>query len=402
MHEPTPPSPAPDRDPPPPNGPRARRILKVAHLDNTYQGLYTGLGVKLETLQGFDDLDVVVIAPPGTPKPGEELPVPHFPVPIARTIRPLQDLRSIWRIYRICRRERFDIVHGHTAKAGVAGTIAAWLAGVPIIYQTYHGLPFYEGQSPLLNAFYRGLEWCACRLRRHVFSQNRRDLAECVKLMGDPRRVHFEGNGVHPERVRRQAQEHRAAGEAYFKSPGLRLLTASRLEAVKRPLDLVECVARLRDRGLQVCCVMAGSGPLHDAVQNRIAELELSDRIHLPGFVQHSHALIAACDIYMLTSEKEGIPRSVMEAMALAKPVVATDVLGTQEVVANGESGFLVPLGDVNALADRVAALAGDPDLRQRMGRAGAGRVETEFNDLRVARFLHDFYVRDFETLEQP
>lgn len=393
--------PAPQTDAAPlPAEPRAARVLKVAHLDNTYQGLYTGLGVKLETLQRYPDLDVAVIAPPGTPKPGEELPVRHLPVPIARTIRPLQDLRSIWRIYRICRRERFDIVHGHTAKAGVAGTIAAWLAGVPIIYQTYHGLPFYEGQSPLLNAAYRALEWCACRLRRHVFSQNRRDLAECLKLMGDPRRVHFEGNGVHPQRIRRQAAEHAAAGAAYYRGPGLRLLTASRLEAVKRPLDLVHGVARLRERGVAVCCVMAGSGPLREAVEKRIAELELSDCIHLPGFVQHSPALIAACDVYLLTSEKEGIPRSVMEAMALGRPVVATDVLGTQEVVVDGETGFLVRMGDVEGLADRVQQLAHDPDLRRRLGEAGAARIESYFDDTKVAAFLHDFYVRDANALE--
>jgi glycosyltransferase involved in cell wall biosynthesis len=97
--------------------------------------------------------------------------------------------------------------------------------------------------------------------------------------------------------------------------------------------------------------------------------------------------------VAVLTSEKEGIPRSLIEAMALSKPVVATDVLGTQELVADGETGFLTPFGDPEALAAKVRLLSDDPGLRQRMGDAGRARVEEDFNDVKIAAFLREFYI---------
>ena len=95
----------------------------------------------------------------------------------------------------------------------------------------------------------------------------------------------------------------------------------------------------------------------------------------------------------MLCSEKEGIPRVIMEAMALQKPVVATDVAGTRELVINGKTGFLVPLGDTDAMVEKVKLLAADASLRGKMGACGLRRVSEHFNDTKIAEFLHEFYV---------
>jgi glycosyltransferase involved in cell wall biosynthesis len=111
------------------------------------------------------------------------------------------------------------------------------------------------------------------------------------------------------------------------------------------------------------------------------------------GFVNHPYGLIAASDIVVLCSEKEGIPRSIMEAMALEKPVVATDVLGTQELVVDGETGFLVPVGDINKIVSKIELLANDVCLRARVGAVGLSRVKEHFSDGKVANFLHAFYV---------
>jgi glycosyltransferase involved in cell wall biosynthesis len=95
----------------------------------------------------------------------------------------------------------------------------------------------------------------------------------------------------------------------------------------------------------------------------------------------------------VLCSEKEGIPRSIMEAMALEKPVVATDVMGTQEVVVNNETGFLIPLGNTDKFLDKIIELANDPELRIKMGQAGKKRVIENFNDVKIAQFLKNFYI---------
>jgi glycosyltransferase involved in cell wall biosynthesis len=386
-------------EPVPTPPPVPKRVIKVVHIGNLYDGIVTTLGPKIFALDRYDDMDVTIITPPGGKRQGAKFPIRYIPAEIPRTIRPWADLRSALRLARIFRQERFDIVHTHGAKAGAIGTPAAWLAGVPLIYHTYHGLPFYDGQPARQYRFYRFFEKVAGLVRRHIFSQNRRDMADCLTLIGDPERVHFEGNGVVPEQVRANAERDRAAGEAWFQGTGARLLLVSRLEPVKHVGDFVRCVKQLRDEGVDVCCVVAGEGAQRKEIEAQIAELGLEGVIRLGGYILEAHALMAACDIAVLTSEKEGIPRALMEAMALGKPAVATDVLGTQELVVDGETGYLTPLGDVAAMSRRIRELIEDPELRQRFGAAGKARVEKEFNDHRIAEFLHEFYQRDFTAI---
>jgi len=379
--------------------PASSRVIRVAHVHNVFDGIETTLGPKIFALGRYDDLDVTIVAPADGKRTRTKLPIRHIPAEIPRTIRPWLDLWSALRLARVFKRERFDIVHTHTAKAGAIGAFAAWLARVPLIYHTYHGLPFYEGQPASQYRLYRFLEKTACLMRRHIFSQNRRDMAACSKLIRDPQRVHFEGNGVVAEEIRASAERDRAAGEAWFRRPGTRLVLVARLEPVKRVDDLVRCVRQLTGEGLDLCCVIAGDGFQKAELQALIDESGLQDVILLGGYVLEVHALIAACDIAILTSEKEGIPRALMEAMALGKPVVATDVLGTQELVVDGVTGYLTPLGDVPAMARRIRELIENPEMRETFGRAGRERIDTEFNDHRIAEFLHEFYLQDFASL---
>jgi len=368
-------------------------MIKVAHVFTIYAGAVGILEPKLLALSACDDLDVTVLT---GPRPRDmDLPdarVRQLSFAIVRPIRPLADSRSIWSLYRLLRRERFDVVHTHSAKAGMIGALAAWLARVPLVLHTYHGLPFYDGQARLPYLVYYGLERFACRFRHHVFSQNRRDLPVCVKLTGRAERVSFEGNGVDAEAVRRAATESRQQAEGDFPGGGIRLAMVSRLEPVKRVSDFLRACELLAARGLDICGVVAGTGPLDAQLRQEVQQRGLSERVRLLGWSRRVPALLAAADVVVLTSEKEGIPRSLMEAMALGRPVVATDVLGTQELVVDGETGFLTPMGDPAALAEKICELAGDPELRRTLGRAGMRRVEAEFNDLKIAAFLRRFY----------
>lgn len=379
--------------------PAPKRVIRIAHVHNVYDGIETTIGPKIFALARYDDLDVTIVAPSDGKRKGAKLPIRHIPADIPRTIRPWADLRSALRLARVFRKERFDIVHTHTAKAGAIGAFAAWLARVPLIYHTYHGLPFYDGQPSRQYRLYRLLEKVACLMRRHIFSQNRRDMIQCIKLIRDPARVHFEGNGVVPEQIRANAERDRETGDKWFQGTGTRLVVVARLEPVKRIGDFVRCVAQLRHEGFDLRCVVAGDGFQRDELQALIAEQGLQDTILLGGYILEVHALIGACDIAVLTSEKEGIPRALMEAMALGKPVVGTDVLGTQELVVDGVTGYLTPLGDVPAMAGRIRELIENPELRETFGKAGRERIDKEFNDHRIAEFLHDFYLRDFAVL---
>jgi len=367
--------------------------MKIAHVITIYHSVITIIDSKLRALNSFDDLNVSVISSPPADNCGKSAAAKFIPISMSRSIKPWSDFISIVQLWRVFRREKFDIVHSHTAKAGFLTAVAAKMAGVPFVCHTYHGLPFFSGQNKRAYRAYRLLERIASLFRNHVFTQNRAERAKCVRLMGSENKVTYEGNGVDIEGVRESADQQLPLAGKDFPGGGLKLVLLSRLEAVKRVDDFIKVVDKLRRGGLEVSCVIAGAGPLEEQLRSYIGQMQLSDCVNIVGFSDHPHGLIAASDIVLLCSEKEGIPRAIMEAMALQKPVVATDVSGTKELVVDGQMGFLVPLGDTEAMAEKVALLAGDPSLRKKMGARGLGRINTKFNDIAITEMLHEFYV---------
>jgi glycosyltransferase involved in cell wall biosynthesis len=373
-------------------------MIKLAHITTAYQSVVTILDSKLRTLNKYEDLDITAIS--STPVPAlsayfhetNKSAVKFIPVPMARTVRPLMDTKSIWQLYKVLKKGKFDIVHSHTAKAGFITVIAAKMARIPFVCHTYHGLPFYEGQNKISYLIYRFLEKIACRFRDYVFTQNKRDLPECVKLMGNGNKVLFEGNGVDIEFVKQSAQKQLPQAVGEFPGTGTRCVLLSRLEPVKRIDDFFRVIDKLRQEGLKVSCAIAGTGILEEQLKKQLAIMQLEDCVNMVGFINYPHGLIAASDIVVLCSEKEGIPRVIMEAMALQKPVVATDVLGTQELVVNGKTGFLVPLGAIDEMAEKIKLLAEDLNLREKMGSYGLKRISEEFNEIEIIKTMHQFY----------
>ena len=372
-------------------------MLKVAHIVTIYRGAVGILEAKLVALDSYDDLDITIITPP--PPKNLDLPssvVRQISTPMVRPIRPLADLWSLWKMYRLLRREKFDIVHTHSSKAGVIGAIAAWLTKTPLILHTYHGLSFFDGQNKLVFHIYRILEKFTCCFRDHVFSQNYRDIPACIKLMGSNEKVSYEGNGVNIAWVQAKAKKNIERAEKDFPPGKLRITLVSRLEPVKRVDDFLDMCKILADSKVDFSAIIAGYGPLETKLKEKMDELGLINRIHLLGWADYAVALMAISDIVVLTSEKEGIPRALIEAMALGKPVIATDVLGTQELVVDGETGFLTPLGNPKAMADKITLLVNDPKLSKNFSHAATERVQEHFNDLKIAEFLHNFYAEKY------
>lgn len=177
----------------------------------------------------------------------------------------------------------------------------------------------------------------------------------------------------------------------------LELLTVARLMPWKGQPLLVDAVRVLRDRGVDVRLTVVGDGVDRPAIEQQIDRLDLRDRITLLGAVGQDtiRTHYAACDVFCLPSFAEGVPVVLMEAMAMRRPVIATRVAGIGELVEDGVSGLLVRPGRVDALAEAIARLAGDPDLRRRMGEAGRERVVAEFDVRASARRLSDIYASE-------
>jgi glycosyltransferase involved in cell wall biosynthesis len=185
-----------------------------------------------------------------------------------------------------------------------------------------------------------------------------------------------------------------ACGPAKTDGDALDVVCVGRLVPVKGQLVLLEAVARLRADGIDTRLTLVGEGPSRPQLEARIAELGLGEHVEITGAVAHPRALawVASADVFCLASFAEGVPVSLMEAMALGVPVVSTRIMGIPELIADGESGLLVPPGDADRLTAALTALARDPSLRARLAAAGRQAVETEFDVDRTTEQLLELF----------
>lgn len=364
--------------------------MNILHLATTYQSLVTILAPKLEALAALPGVSLYAASSCEDPAETRTSAGTYLRVDIPRTIIPVRDIAAIFHLAGLIRKHRIDLIHTHTAKAGIVGAVAGFLTRIPVIH-TYHGLPFYDGQSAGSYRLYRMIEKVSSRMRRMVFSQNRGDynLLMQQKLLACP--VVFESNGVDCDRVKLLADEQKDC--VGFVSDKPKILCVARLEPVKRLNDLVNALATLKSRELETECIIAGKGGLERKLNDQIAKAGCSDCIRIL-YTAEIFGLMNQADLVVLVSEKEGLPRSLMEAMALGKPVVATDVPGTRELVVNGQTGVLVPLDDTESLVKALERLIADSTERRRFGTAGRERVEQEFDDRAIVDLWMDWYGR--------
>ena len=197
-------------------------------------------------------------------------------------------------------------------------------------------------------------------------------------------------NGVESSRAR--------AGGAH--SGPSRLVTVGRLQAPKDAITLVRALAAVHGSPFET--VVVGDGPDRPAVEEEVRRLGLERAVELVGERDDVPELLATADLFVLSSRSEGLPLSILEAMAAGLPVVASRVGGIPEVVVDGETGLLVPPGDPQRLADAVERLLADPSLRRRLGEAGRRRVAEHFDLASVQRAHLDLYRRELARSGSP
>ena len=306
---------------------------------------------------------------------------------MSREISPLDDLRTIVGLARLIRRERPAILHTHTAKAGTVGRLAALLAlgaRPPVVVHTFHGHVLSGYFSRPKERVFRLLERLLARVTTVLVAVSPQVRDELVAFgIAPPEHFAVIRLGIDLER-RLDAGTSPAPD---LPAAGLVIGWAGRMTAVKRVEDTVEALARVRARGVDALLVLVGDGPDRAVAERRAAELGVSADVVLPGAVDEMGAWYRAFDVLLLTSANEGTPVVAIEALAAGTPVVATHVGGVADVVRDGEDGFLVPPGDLDAMADRLELLARDPERRLRMGAAGRERARARYG---VARLVED------------
>jgi glycosyltransferase involved in cell wall biosynthesis len=299
---------------------------------------------------------------------------------MTRPIRPHFDAAAVLALACRLRRERIEVVHTHTSKAGFVGRLAARLAGVPVVVHTVHGFAFHEFTRPARLRLYASLERLAARWCDRIVTVSREHADWAARLgIGGPGQVVAVPNGIAlralPDPARR-AQVRRDLG---IEDDALLLLSVGRLEAQKNQADLLRAISALGDRLPNAVLAIAGEGLLQNALAAQVAELGLERRVRLLGFRRDVPDLLAAADAFVLSSLWEGMPIVLLEAMAAGLPIVANRIMGNREVVAHGETGYLAPPLRPDLFAEALCELFADRDRAAAMGRAGRRRLERHF-----------------------
>lgn len=318
---------------------------------------------------------------------------------LQREIQPLADIMAIVRLRRLIRQSRPDILHTHTAKAGTLARVAALLAGDArplIVVHTFHGHVLKGYFDPPRTALFRSLEHALARMTDILVAVGPQVRDDLVALKVAPR----EKFAV--IRLGIDLSERLGASESadeLRRSMGLapeRFVVGwvGRMTEIKRAVDVVEIVARLRARGVDAAMCLVGDGPDRFAVETRANELGLASSSLFLGYQRDVGPYYRAFDALVLPSANEGTPVSVIESLASGTPVVAFDVGGVSDVVREGVDGFLVPPGDVDAAAERLYRLATDPELRRTMGAAGPAHVTARYAVSRLVEEVDSLYRR--------
>lgn len=381
--------------------------MRVAHIITR---LILG-GAQENTVLNCEDLlrdygdDVLLITGPPLGQEGSLLQrarsanVPLLMIPaLRRAIHPWHDWVGLRSIRRELRAFRPDVVHTHSGKAGLLGRIAASALCVPAIVHTVHGAPFHPYQSALARSVLRRCERYAARRCDRLVSVADAMTEQMVRARVAPREKFVTVySGMEVDQFL-QASELRWAvrKELGYDDGQIVIGKVARLFHLKGHADVIDAAARLVARHPQVQILLVGDGVLRPQIERQVARAGLGGHVRLLGLVgpERIPGLMAAMDILVHASLREGLARVLPQALITGRPVVSYDVDGAHEVVIPGETGFLAPPRDVAALAAGLESLVVDGGLRQRLGDEGRRRFAEQFRHETMTRRLREIYAQ--------
>ncbi|NHM28354.1 glycosyltransferase family 4 protein [Desulfofundulus sp. TPOSR] len=367
--------------------------FKVLHVIRPARGGMKNHLLSLLSLGDKNFFEPVVACPPGNmAQEIADLGVKVIPIPLAGELSP----RSDWHVMRILvdtlTAEKITILHAHSSKAGLVARVAARVARTPVVFLTAHNSIFYEfWPSWKKTAFALG-ERLLARFTHRILTVSEALRQELLIKEGlPPDRVVTVHNGIDPAPFRCEVDRLAVLRSLGLPPLGQLVGTIARLAPQKGVSYFLQAAAILC-RDYQVNFVVVGDGPLREALEQQGRALGLSGRLFFTGERRDIPRILAAMDIFVLPSITEGLPLTILEAMAAGKPVVATRVGGLPEAVIDGETGFLVPPRNPQALARALVRLLSERRKAEEMGQKGRQRVMEHFTVEAMVRKIEEEY----------
>ena len=316
---------------------------------------------------------------------------------LGREVSARDDLVTLIKLYRLFRAWRPDVVETHTAKAGTLGRVAALLAGVPARVHVFHGHVFHSYFGPLKTRAFLEVERALARVTTRIVVLGEEQRREILGYgVGTPYRVISIPLGFHLqpflEAEQRHGQLRAELGLPADPAQAPLVGTVGRLTAIKAHEVFLAAAAAILERLPNAHFVLVGGGEREDELKALAARPPLAGHVHFLGWRSDAPRLYADMDVFVLTSDNEGMPVTMIEAMAAARPVVSTDVGGVRSLVRPGETGLLVPRRDAGAVAAACMELLADPARRQAMGAAGRRAVYPALDITTLLETMTRFY----------
>ena len=321
--------------------------------------------------------------------------IPLMKIPeLGRNISPMNDLRVLWKLWILCRCLKPEIVHTHTAKAGALGRLAAWLAGVPIRVHTFHGHVFHGYFGPFKTALFLIIERYLARMTTRIIAISPRQAADIQKYLKVPAdRIAVMPLGLELDRF---TQDDADTLRAEFRDDiavhdEIVIVVVGRLTSIKNQTLAISALPLLRQADSQFILAVVGGGEDEQALKKLAESLGVADRVRFLGWRHDMAAVYYGSDIVALTSDNEGTPVCLIEALACGKPVVATAVGGVPDLLREGALGLLVPPGDVEAFVSAMVSLI-DLSAREHIARGGPQDVRVRFDISRLVTDIEQLY----------
>ncbi len=315
---------------------------------------------------------------------------------LIRAVRPLSDWRALRDLTRRLRELKPDIVHTHSGKAGVLGRMAARRAGVKVVIHTIHGPSFGPFQGAAANLVFRAAERHAGRLTTHfvTVANAMRDqyLAAGIGSPGQYTRI-FSGFDLQP--FLRAENDPKLRQELGLAPDDFVIGKIARLFELKGHDDLLDATPDIVRQNPRVKLLFLGDGAWRERLEAKTARLGLRDKVVFAGLVPPGDVprYVGVMDALAHLSRREGLPRALPQAMAAGKPVVAYDCDGAGEACRDGETGRLLPIGDLDGLKTALLELSGSPEQCAAFGEAGRAFVRERFSVDRMVDELHELYL---------
>lgn len=316
---------------------------------------------------------------------------------LVRDIDLKNDFKAFLKLLAIIKKEKPDIIHTHTAKAGALGRLAAIFAGVPVKIHTFHGHIFDGYFSPGKARFFLYVERFLALFTSRIAVVSDRIKDEIVHEL----KVTNESKGVVIPLglefgILLKCEEKKGLFRRKFSLPEDAMLVGivGRLVPIKNHRMFVDAARVILNKDKAPCVkfLIIGDGELKSSLEGYVKSLGLEDHIIFTGWVDDLASVYAGLDIVALTSLNEGTPVSLIEAMASAKPVLATDVGGVRDLIQEGKNGLMVDTNDVNDFANKLLRLIEDYELRRRLGEYGREYVIQRYSDDRLVKNIKNLY----------